>query len=118
MTRSIREKSQGPKHSDSKGHILDPHRTAKRSGSGKGNWGSVMDDIDDMDTAYGVPSSSSGGAASRQSSFSSNLSTSPGSTPAINMTKPRRRSNSQSHTAERARMIARFEAEEPVVDEI
>lgn len=45
MTHTNRITSAGPKHSDGKGHIIDPTKTSKRAGSGKGNWGSTQDDI-------------------------------------------------------------------------
>ncbi|ORY73473.1 hypothetical protein BCR37DRAFT_384796 [Protomyces lactucae-debilis] len=48
MTRSIREAADLPKHSDGKGHILDPHVTQKKQGSGSGNWGRPEDDITDL----------------------------------------------------------------------
>lgn len=147
MTRSIREKASGPKHSDGKGHILDPCKTTKRSGAGKGNWGSPLDDIDDIDTGYGSykysrspsfgnahggsGSGAMGGGHSMSSSVSSNASSNNGNAAAgqmatsphaqgngFNLMKARRRSNSQSQSIDRSKMITRFEAEEPMLDEI
>lgn len=81
MTHTNRITSSGPKHSDSKGHIIDSTKTSKRSGAGKGNWGSALDDIDDLPSAF-------------------------------HLMKSRRRSNSQSQSFEREKMIQKFDAEE------
>ncbi|CCG81914.1 protein of unknown function [Taphrina deformans PYCC 5710] len=81
MTHTNRISNSGPKHSDTKGHILDPSKTAKRSGAGKGNWGSAQDDIHDLPEDF-------------------------------TLMKARRRSNSQSQSFEREKMISRFESDE------
>lgn len=80
MTHTNRTTNSGPKHSDAKGHIIDPTKTSKRSGAGKGNWGSAFDDINDLPEE-------------------------------VNLMKARRRSNSQSQSFEREKMIQKFDSE-------
>lgn len=68
MTHTNRITNAGPKHSDVKGHLIDPTKTSKRSGSGKGNWGCVQDDIHDVSRDFAWMNARRG-SNSQQNSF-------------------------------------------------